>query len=101
MKNSSVLMIGGPKHGSLLAVNSNHHSTLNYYVPRPLLLMPEGADVYEDYATANVVHAPIEKYAIGHHMRMIARAPGISRETADHYFYDVVVDAYDRAARVL
>lgn len=103
MKTNNVLIVGGPKHGSKFALE--HGSHFNY------MKGPDWADAdkYSDYHvlgsvagwTPKVVSCPVQVAHLGQHLRSYALAPGISRETADAYFWDVVVDAYDRASRVL
>jgi hypothetical protein len=103
MKNSNVLMIGGPKHGKVVAMPSGG-SYLSY------IDSPAGAPSFATVALADeyavwplkTVSCPIIQVRLGpREVRRVAHAPGISKDTAESYFWDVVVDAYDRAARVL
>lgn len=101
MKSNNVLMVGGPSHGKVMAMPSGG-SYLNYAESPKMSFAVTGFAEDCGIRSIQTVSCPIIQLRLGpREARRVAHAPGISKDTAESYFWDVVVDAYDRASRVL
>lgn len=95
MARDSALCIGGPRHGERIAIPGTAYVNFLRQYEAKVKLSEAG------FWELETVSCPVEKIRLGQHTRRLVIAPEISRQTAESYFWDVLVDAYDRHARKL
>lgn len=98
--NRVALMVGGPKHGERIAVQGGM-SRLHYVAGSVDWARCAGDFLPNAPLDIQRYDCRIERLYVGDHVRKVVIAPGVSLKTAESYFYDVLVDAYDRHARKL